>query len=60
MKILSVKIVVPDSLKWALKKFIDDFYYKNGFKFKLRYDMMDKAFEEAYTKKCKLYSIDCQ
>lgn len=53
LKILSVKIIVPDSLKFALKSFIQSQYMNNGIQYKERYDMFQSAFEEAFNKKCK-------
>lgn len=36
LKLLSVKIIVPDSLKFSLKKFIESQYMTKGIRYKVR------------------------
>lgn len=54
LKILSVKIIPPESLKIKLKEFIESQYLQSGIKYKERYEIFQAAFNEAFTKKCNL------
>lgn len=52
LKVLSVKIDVPDSLKRDLYHFVRNQFLNTGARSKQRQDMFDTSFDEAYTKKC--------
>jgi transcriptional accessory protein Tex/SPT6 len=52
LKVLSVKVETPDNLKWDLKRFIEDLYMKQGRHYRIRSEVFQESFEEAYTKKC--------
>lgn len=53
-KVLSVKIEVPDRLKNDIRYFIRKLYLFQGCGYPLRSQIFDKAFEECYSKKCKI------
>lgn len=55
LKVLSVKIDIPDSLKRDLYHFVRNQFLSTGVKSKQRLNMFDASFEEAYTKKCTIF-----
>lgn len=55
LKVLSVKVEVPDSLRHELYRFTRDEYLREGTMSDERVKLFDAAFDEAYTKKRKLF-----
>lgn len=56
LKILTIKIIVPDGLKNDLWSFVQRNYLQKGKYFQSRFDAVQLAFNEAYNKKCKYMS----
>lgn len=52
LKVLSIKIIIPDGFKNDLWSFVQQNYLQNGKYYPLRFDIVQLAFTEAYNKKC--------
>lgn len=52
-KVLSVKVDIPQSLRYELHRFTRRVYLNDGLESVQREQFFEKAFEEAYTKKCR-------
>jgi transcriptional accessory protein Tex/SPT6 len=53
-KILSIKLTFKDNVRRDLHNFLVKQYLSAGKRYESRLKMFDNAFDEAYTKKCKL------
>lgn len=56
LKVLTIKIVVPDGLKNDLWSFVGRNYLQNGNCYHSRTDIVQGAFNEAYNKKCMFFN----
>lgn len=52
LKYLSVKVNVPDSLKWDMKRYVRELFMRDGEQYKLRSEIFEEVFEECFSKKC--------
>lgn len=52
LKVLTVKVVIPDGFKNDLWSFVGRNYLQKGYRYNSRTDIVQTAFNEAYTKKC--------
>lgn len=52
LQVLSIKITLHDRIKMELKKFISKQFLNSGKFYRLRTEVCDAAFEEAFNKKC--------
>lgn len=59
LKVLSVKLIIPDGFKSALKNFIKAEFMRQGNQSKQRFDLFETTFEEVFTKKCKSGNFVC-
>lgn len=53
LKILTIKIVLPDSFKTAIQQYVYNVFMTTGITYDLRTAVFQRSFDECFVKKCK-------
>lgn len=56
-KLISVSVLVTDSIMTEVKTFLSHTYFWQGLQYEERAKIIERAFKECYTKKCKSNSL---